>query len=135
MDTLSAAERSARMSLVRSANTKPELALRRLVHGMGFRYRLHRRRIVGRPDIANSSRRIAIFLHGCFWHRHDCPSGRRMPKSRIKFWSQKFERNVRRDREVRKLLHKDGWRVVVVWECQLRFPVRLRRRLECFLDA
>jgi DNA mismatch endonuclease, patch repair protein len=135
MDTLTPAERSARMSLVKSANTQPELALRRLVHNMGFRYRLHSKRILGRPDIANAHRRMAIFLHGCFWHRHDCPSGRRTPKSRTAFWSRKFEQNISRDHNVKKALRKAGWRSLVVWECELRNTSQLRRRLKRFLDA
>lgn len=135
MDTLSPAERSARMSLVKSANTQPELALRRLVYGMGFRYRLHSNGVIGRPDISNSHRRIAIFLHGCFWHRHDCPSGRRVPKSRIEFWGRKFKQNISRDRQVQNALHAAGWRLLIVWECELRNVSQLRRRLRRFLNA
>lgn len=135
MDTLSPADRSLRMSLVRSANTRPEIELRRLVHKIGFRYRLHPRKIAGHPDIANAKRRKAIFLHGCFWHRHDCPSGQRTPKSRVAFWEQKFKRNVNRDREVQRLLRAEGWRTLIVWECELAAPTRLCRRLRQFLDA
>lgn len=135
MDTLTPEQRSARMSLVKSADTQPEWTLRRLVHGMGFRYRLHPRSIFGKPDIANATRKIAIFVHGCFWHRHDCPQGRRTPKSRVAFWSEKFARNVERDRRVQRGLRNAGWRTLIVWECELREPSRLRRRLRRFLDA
>lgn len=135
MDTLSKFERSARMSLVRSTNTRPELALRRLVYASGFRYRLHAKSVMGRPDIVNGSKRVAIFLHGCFWHRHDCPSGHRTPKSRVKFWSDKFARNIRRDRQVRNSLRGDGWRTLVVWECELRAPEKITARLSRFLNA
>lgn len=123
------------MRLVKSANTQPELALRRLVHGLGFRYRINNRDVVGRPDVANRSRRIAIFVHGCFWHRHDCPAGRRTPKSRIEFWSKKFQQNVKRDRTVEKQLRDLDWRSLIVWECEFRSSQRLTRRLRGFLDA
>lgn len=135
MDTLTPAQRSARMSLVRSVDTLPERALRRLVHGLGFRYRLHPNGVFGKPDIANATRKIAIFVHGCFWHRHDCPQGQRTPKSRVAFWSEKFSRNLERDRRVQRQLRDAGWRTLIVWECELRDSSRLRQRLRRFLDA
>lgn len=135
MDTLTPSQRSERMSRVRSSDTRPELELRRLVWGLGYRYRKNRRDIVGNPDLAFIGRRRAIFLHGCFWHRHDCPSGRRAPKSRIEFWNGKFETNVRRDAFVRRKLSEQGWKSLVVWECELRDQALVQRRVRKFLDA
>lgn len=135
MDTLSPQERSARMRLIKSRDTVPEIVLRKLVWSLGHRYRKNRRGIAGSPDIAFVTRKRAIFLHGCFWHRHDCPAGRRSPKSRTKFWNQKFKRNVERDRAVAQTLKATGWRTLVVWECQLKDQDRVARRVRKFLDA
>jgi DNA mismatch endonuclease, patch repair protein len=135
MDTLSPSERSERMSRVRSRDTKPERELRRLVWGLGYRYRKNRRDVVGHPDLAFVGRKRAIFLHGCFWHRHDCPAGRRAPKSRTEFWNGKFEANVRRDAIVRQQLSERGWKALVIWECELRDLTLVERRVTKFLDA
>ncbi len=120
MDTLSKEERSERMSRVRSKNSAAEMRLRRLIHGMGFRYRLHVRSLPGTPDLVFPSRRAVIFMHGCFWHRHDNCHLARLPKSRMDFWGQKLEANKQRDRKNEELLRKLGWRVLVVWECQMK---------------
>ena len=117
-DTLSPEERSKRMSLVRAKDTKPEMRVRRLVHAMGYRYRLHVRNLPGHPDMVFRSRRKIIFVHGCFWHQHNCAMGARMPKSRVKFWRKKLEGNKRRDAEIMRCLKKDGWSILVIWECQ-----------------
>jgi DNA mismatch endonuclease (patch repair protein) len=135
MDTLSVNERSERMRLVKARDTKPEIELRRIVWSLGYRYRKHRRDVIGQPDIAFLGRKRAIFLHGCFWHRHDCPSGRRAPKTREDFWRAKFERNTARDQEVRRALGAAGWRALVVWECELRDQARVERRVRSFLNA
>lgn len=135
MDTLTREERSERMRRVRSRDTKPEMALRRVVWALGYRYRKNRRDVIGQPDIAFIARRRAIFLHGCFWHRHDCPSGRRAPKSRNGFWEAKFTKNVSRDARVRQDLKATGWRVLVIWECEIRDASRVARRVRKFLDA
>jgi DNA mismatch endonuclease (patch repair protein) len=135
MDTLTPLERSARMGRVRSSETKPELELRRIVWSLGYRYRKNRREVFGHPDVAFVGRKRAIFLHGCFWHRHDCPSGRRAPKSRTGFWNKKFERNVRRDAVVMSELKASGWRALVIWECELADRSRVERRIRKFLDA
>ena len=135
MDTLTPFERSARMRAVKSSDTKPERALRRLVWGLGYRYRKHRGDIPGKPDIALISRKRAIFLHGCFWHRHDCASGRRFPKSRLDFWNSKFDRNVRRDAAVMRELRLEGWRALVIWECELAERAAVERRVRKFLNA
>lgn len=134
-DTLTTKERSARMSLIRSRNTGPEWQVRRLVHGLGYRYRLHGADLPGRPDLVFSKRRCVIFVHGCFWHQH--PSRRcklaRMPKSRLEFWKPKLERNAERDRENLAALEAAGWRSLVIWECELREPATVVDRIEALL--
>jgi DNA mismatch endonuclease, patch repair protein len=136
MDTLTTAARSERMSRVRSKNTKPELLVRSLVHRMGFRYRLHDRRLPGNPDLVFPSRGKIIFVHGCFWHRHgERCEFTRWPKSKLDFWKPKLERNSQRDKLVRKELRKLGWRVLVVWECQLKKSESLSTKLRAFLEA
>ncbi|MEM8872938.1 MAG: DNA mismatch endonuclease Vsr [Planctomycetota bacterium] len=135
LDPLSSAQRSERMSLVRGKDTKPEMVVRRLIHRMGFRYRLHRRDLPGKPDLVFPSRRKVVFVHGCFWHRHACPAGRRTPKSRREFWLNKLESNRRRDQRNRRRLNRLGWSAMVIWECQLRDLDRVRRRVASFLDG
>jgi len=133
MDTLTPEQRSERMSRVRSKDTKPELIVRRLVHGMGFRYRLHVRDVPGQPDLVFSSRRKIIFVHGCFWHRHGTCKNTRWPKSRLDFWKPKLELNHARDAATRKVLRKLGWKVLVIWECQLKNLERTAERIDRFL--
>jgi DNA mismatch endonuclease (patch repair protein) len=133
-DTMSPKERSRRMGLVRSVDTKPEMTLRRLVHGMGYRYRLHGGDLPGKPDLVFRSRHAVIFVHGCFWHRHEgCPLAR-LPKTRVDFWTAKLEGNRKRDMREIAELKKAGWRVFVVWECELKNMETLARRLRRFLD-
>lgn len=119
MDTLSKAERSERMSRVRNKNSNPEMKLRRLVHGMGFRYRLHTKELPGKPDMVFPARGAVLFMHGCFWHRHARCRLARLPKSRVSFWREKLETNKLRDQRNCRRLRSLGWRVLVVWECQL----------------
>lgn len=107
------------MSRIRSSNTSPELALRRALHALGFRFRLHRKDLPGRPDIVLPGHRAVIFVHGCFWHRHDGCKVASTPKSNTEFWIKKFERNVARDAQSKEMLEVQGWRVIVVWECEL----------------
>lgn len=115
MDPLSPKERSERMSRVRSRDTKPELVVRRLVHSLGYRYRLHRRSLPGRPDLVFPGRRKVIFVHGCFWHRHaGCHSGTRVPKSRLDFWLPKLESNRERDRVNQAALAELGWDALTI---------------------
>lgn len=134
-DTLSPKERSKRMSLVRAADTKPEMAVRRLVHGMGYRYRLHVRELPGKPDLVFRSRRAVIFVHGCFWHRHEGCSLARLPKSRVEFWKGKLEGNRERDTRKIERLIQDGWRVLVIWECDLKDMNKTAARLIDFLEG
>ena len=132
-DTLSAAERSERMSRVRSKDTKPEMAVRRLVHGLGYRYKLHDSSLPGKPDLVFPSRRKVIFVHGCFWHRHGarCPLTR-LPKSKLDFWAPKLEQNRQRDQRNKRLLRAGGWRALTIWECQLAGD--LTKRITEFLE-
>ncbi|HEX3880109.1 MAG TPA: DNA mismatch endonuclease Vsr, partial [Bryobacteraceae bacterium] len=133
MDTFSAAERSAVMKRVRSRDTQPEMAVRSMVHRMGFRYALHRRDLPGNPDMVFPSRQRIIFVHGCFWHGHSCRSGRNRPASNTDYWIAKLNRNVARDSSNRRRLRSLGWRMLVVWECELKDPERLRARIARFL--
>jgi len=132
-DTLSPAQRSARMALVRSRDTGPELRVRRFLHAAGLRYRLHTRVLNARPDLVFGPRRTVVFVHGCIWHRHPDPACplTRTPKSRIGFWTAKFAENVARDRRQRAALEADGWRVLVIWECE----TTNRGRLEALARA
>ena len=108
------------MSRIRGKNSVAEMRLRRLIHGMGFRYRLHVKNLPGTPDLVFPSRKAVIFMHGCFWHRHqDCRLAR-MPKSRVAFWREKLEANKRRDEGNVRQLNELGWRVLVIWECQMK---------------
>ncbi|MBF0163419.1 MAG: DNA mismatch endonuclease Vsr [Magnetococcales bacterium] len=133
MDTLTPEERSVRMGLVRSKNTKPEMIVRRMIHRMGFRYRLHDARLPGTPDLVFRSQKLAIFVHGCFWHRHEGCALTRWPKSRLAFWEEKLESNRARDRQVLSRITEMNWRVLVVWECELHDQERLRSTLCRFL--
>jgi DNA mismatch endonuclease (patch repair protein) len=133
-DTLTPEERSRRMARVRSKDTKPEMTVRRLVHSLGYRYRLHDRALPGRPDLVFKGRRKVIFIHGCFWHRHGqgCALAR-MPKSRVEFWGEKLARNEERDRRSLEGLANLGWDYLIVWECQLKDRDALARRIRDFL--
>jgi DNA mismatch endonuclease (patch repair protein) len=123
-DTLTRAERSERMSRVKGRDTGPEWAVRRLVHGLGYRYRLHRKDLPGCPDLVFPSRRKVIFVHGCFWHRHPDPACKfaRLPKSRLEFWVPKLERNRARDLHSQARLIDMGWQIMIVWECEVGKP-------------
>ncbi|MSQ59714.1 MAG: DNA mismatch endonuclease Vsr [Betaproteobacteria bacterium] len=135
MDTLDARQRSARMALVRAKDTKPELQVRRLVHGLGYRYQLHRSDLPGTPDLVFPARGKVILVHGCFWRRHEGCSLARLPKSRRNFWLPKLESNAERDSRNIRALRCLGWGVMTIWECQLGNTVRLTKRIRRFLDA
>lgn len=123
------------MSLVRHRDTKPEMLVRRMIHKMGFRYRLHDKRLPGSPDLVFASRRMAIFVHGCFWHRHPDPSCKlaRMPKSKLDFWGPKLEGNRQRDLRHQSEMDAIGWRYLIVWECELGHREQLENKLLTFL--
>lgn len=122
------------MARIRAKDTKPELLVRRMVHRMGFRFRLHRANLPGKPDLVFASRRRVIFVHGCFWHLHSPCRHYRYPQSGLDFWGPKLEANRRRDRVTRVALRRLGWRVLVVWECQTRDKKAVERRLRSFLE-
>lgn len=136
-DTLKPAERSERMRRVRGKNTGPELMVRRLVHGLGYRFRLHRKDLPGSPDLVFPRLRSVIFVHGCFWHRHDDPECRlaRLPKSRLDFWEPKLTANRLRDVRKQAALAATGWRILIVWECDLRNKEQLENKLKVFLEG
>jgi DNA mismatch endonuclease (patch repair protein) len=134
-DTLTKAERSERMSRVRYRDTKPEMLVRRLVHGLGFRYRLHASELPGRPDVVFRPVRKAIFVHGCFWHRHPGCSNTRWPKSKLAFWRPKLLANRRRDLRDQRRLRDLGWQFLVIWECEIRERRPLTKRLGRFLGG
>lgn len=118
MDKLTKEHRSWNMSQIRSSDTMPERRVRSVLHKMGYRFRLHRKDLPGKPDIVLPKYKLVIFVHGCFWHRHRNCKYAYSPKSRIEFWRQKFADNVSRDRKVTHQLRKSGWRVAIIWECQ-----------------
>jgi len=132
-DTISVSERSRIMSLIKPKNTRPELQLRRIVYGAGYRYRLHGVQLPGKPDLVFAGRRKVIFVHGCFWHRHDQCALARLPKSNQDFWRTKLERNKERDASDYRRLREMGWEVMVVWECELRDSGRVLQRITRFL--
>ncbi len=119
MDTVNRKRRSEIMSRIGGKNTKPELAVRRLLHAMGYRFRLHRKDLPGKPDILLPKWKTAIFIHGCFWHGHACPRGTR-PSTNTEFWAEKIRKNQERDDLTGKRLRESHWRVMVIWECELK---------------
>lgn len=134
-DTLTKNERSARMSRIRAVDTGPEMVVRRMVHSMKFRYRLHQRSLPGTPDLVFTRLKKVIFVHGCFWHRHQDVSCKlaRLPKSRLEFWEPKLESNRLRDEANRKLLNEKGWAVLEIWECELKNLDAVKASLRYFL--
>ncbi|WP_297838405.1 very short patch repair endonuclease [uncultured Roseibium sp.] len=120
MDVVSSEKRSAMMSNIKSRNTRPELEVRRVAHRLGLRFRLHRRDLPGTPDLIFPSRRTAIFVHGCYWHRHFGCKYAYNPKSNVEFWQNKFQSNVNRDLRVRRELENRGWKVITIWECETK---------------
>jgi DNA mismatch endonuclease (patch repair protein) len=121
------------MSRIRSQDTGPEWAVRRMVHALGFRFRLHVKELPGKPDIVLPRHRKVILVHGCFWHAHGCRPAQRLPATHKRFWKEKFARNAARDRQTLQRLWEAGWQVLVVWECETKDPARLRAVLAAFL--
>jgi len=126
-------QRSYNMSQILCKNTKPEMLVRSLVHRMGYRYALHRKDLPGKPDLVLVKHRKVIFVHGCFWHMHRCRYGSIVPKTNKKFWKTKRQGNVERDKRNLRKLRKEGWKVLVIWECQIRNTEKLINKLEKFL--
>ena len=132
VDTVSQAQRSRNMAAVRTRDTAAELFVRRVLHAEGFRFRLHRRDLPGKPDIVLPKYKIVVLVHGCFWHAHDCRRGA-LPSSNIDFWSRKRAANVERDRKQIKQLESLGWRVLVLWECELKAQNAIAELMRRFL--
>lgn len=123
-------QRSRNMAAIRGKNTKPEMRVRSLLHSLGYRFRLHRKDLPGKPDIVLPKYRVAIFVHGCFWHCHTCRYGSVVPATRRDFWSEKRRGNVIRDRRQRRELKRAGWQVITIWECQIGDTDAIMRSLE-----
>lgn len=134
-DVLTPEQRHRCMSRIRGKGTSPEMCVRRIIHRMGFRYRLHPAELPGKPDLVLSRLRKVVFVHGCFWHMHRCRFGRVKPDTNADFWRKKREGNRQRDARVRRALRKTGWSVLTVWECELRDSSRLHGKLKKFLMA
>jgi DNA mismatch endonuclease (patch repair protein) len=126
-------DRSEIMRAVKSRDTKPEMIVRRLVHRLGYRYRLHRQDLPGTPDLTFPGRRKVVFMHGCFWHGHDCARGARVPKNNRDYWTAKIARNQARDANECERLRAMGWSVLTVWECEIK-DLGLESRLRAFLE-
>ncbi len=134
MTTQTSVDRARVMRAVKSRDTKPEMIIRRLLHELGYRYRLHLPNLPGKPDLAFPGRRKIVFMHGCFWHGHDCARGARVPKDNRDYWTAKIGRNRARDAKDRDRLRDMGWAIFTVWECEIKDP-RLESRLQAFLEA
>ena len=121
------------MSRIKSKNTKPEILIRKLLHNIGYRYRIHIKNITGKPDLTFTRRKKVIFVHGCFWHRHKNCKFSTCPKTNIEFWNEKFEKNIKRDRKVQLELNKQGWKHLVIWECELKHLEKIKTKILNFL--
>ena len=132
-DVLTPEQRRRCMAAIRGKDTKPEMIVRKLAHAMGYRYRLHRKDLPGKPDLVFPSRKKVIFVHGCFWHMHNCRYGRVTPKTNAEFWQKKREATVMRDRRNRRALRATGWESLVVWECWIRQGQHFNAKLIRFL--
>lgn len=133
-DKLTPEARSVLMARVKNKDTKPETIVRQTAHGLGFRFRLHGKDLPGRPDLVFRGRRKVIFVHGCFWHRHDCARAT-VPSTNVAFWVDKFAKNVARDRSVLDALHQMRWSTLIIWECETRNREELAQRLTGFLQT
>jgi DNA mismatch endonuclease (patch repair protein) len=135
MDTVSTARRSEMMSRIKGKDTKPELMVRRVAHDLGFRFRLYRKDLPGSPDLVFPRLKLALFVHGCLWHRHEDCRYAYSPKTNVEFWTRKFKNNVLRDIRAREGLEAMGWRVAVIWECETADAVELRQNLRAILTS
>lgn len=129
-DIVDSRRRSEMMAGIKARDTVPEIAVRCIAHKMGLRFRLHRKELPGRPDLVFPKHRLAVFVHGCFWHRHEGCRYAYTPKSRVAFWTEKFAGNVARDKRNEEALHDLGWKILVIWECETRDDETVRRHLE-----
>jgi DNA mismatch endonuclease (patch repair protein) len=133
MDKLTPERRSDNMRQIRSQNTSPELALRRMLHQLGYRFRIHRKDLPGKPDLVFPARKKVIFVHGCFWHQHPACREGRVPGSRLEYWGPKLRRNQERDANAQERLKELGWQCMVLWECELKDAQAAVRRARLFL--
>jgi DNA mismatch endonuclease, patch repair protein len=122
------------MRAVKGKDTKPEMRVRRMIHGMGYRYRLHRKDLPGKPDLVFPTKKKIIFVHGCFWHGHSCSRGARVPKSNRDYWISKINRNRDRDAQSNEALLNNGWRVLTIWECELKDGDLVSKKVRGFLQ-
>lgn len=134
VDVLTKKQRSFNMSRIKGKDTKPEFIVRKIIHGLGYRYRLHVNNLPGKPDIVLPRHKKIIFVHGCFWHRHNCRYGRVRPATRRKFWEVKLKGNKERDKIKLRELRKNGWTVMTIWECQTRKPEKIIDKIIDFLE-
>lgn len=134
-DRISKERRSWNMSMIKGSDTKPERAVRSMLHQMGFRFRLNRKDLPGKPDIVLPKYKTVIFVHGCFWHRHQGCKFAYTPKSRVDFWNKKFAENMNRDRKTTSELQKKGWKVLIIWECQTKNMSKLAAELKSFFKG
>lgn len=132
-DRISEEHRSWNMSRIKGSNTKPERIVRSILHQMGYRFRLNKKGLPGKPDIVLSKYKTAIFVHGCFWHRHEGCKYAYTPKSRVDFWEKKFAENIKRDKRIKPVLLEMGWKVLIIWECQTKNENKLYDQLKSFL--
>ena len=124
------------MTQVKGKNTSPELKLRHLLLNMGYRgYRIHYDKLPGKPDVVFTKHRKVIFVHGCFWHGHNCKAGKNIPRTNKDYWEPKLQRNVERDKKHLREIKKEGWKVLIVWECQLKNPESMRKKLKKFMHT
>lgn len=135
MDIVSPAQRSKMMGRIRRSGTKPEIAVRKAARDLKVRYYVNRKTLPGRPDLVFPKTKTAVFVHGCFWHRHDGCKYCYIPKSKVEFWQDKFNKNVARDQRVKEELQRMGWRVATIWECETSDASRLSTKLEVLLDT
>ena len=126
-------QRSRVMRAVKGKDTGTEMTVRRIVHRMGYRYRLHRKELPGKPDLVFGPRRKVVFVHGCFWHGHTCKRGDRIPKENRRYWTKKIARNKERDQEHVSALKVKGWKVLIIWECETKDTRRLEKRIRAYL--
>tara|TARA_Y200000002_G_scaffold127178_1_gene104739 strand:+ start:275 stop:694 length:420 start_codon:yes stop_codon:yes gene_type:complete len=127
-------ERSKNMAAIKSKNTNPEIKVRKLLHSLGYRFRLHKKELPGSPDIVLKKYKTVVFVHGCFWHRHKECKYATNPKTREEFWNKKFLSNIERDIKVRERIKAAGWKSIVVWECELKDIQKLKKRLIPLFD-
>lgn len=132
-DNLTREQRKKNMTAIKSRHTKPELIVRSIIHRLGFRFRLHDKKLIGKPDIVLPRHQKIILVHGCFWHLHDCKRGNVTPKTNVEYWQTKRFRNVARDEENLKIYKNEGWKTLTVWECEIKDIEKLRRKINAFL--